>query len=164
MHMISAVAASTPTAWLYGVGSVVIGGAVVPFLLSVVPDAVALLVQRRRWQLLAGLVAATAAAIASLRWTMSLAMSTPTSYMVDWPQFVGLLFGVGMVVALWHGLPRVMRSILRRRREDRERVAPAPVIVEHSPKAPANAPLAPAPLLVAVVGPRFATEAIVLAD
>ena len=37
-------------------------------------------------------------------------------------ELIQLLFVVGLVVALWHGLPRTMRAVLRRRREDRERV------------------------------------------
>lgn len=121
MQTLSTVAAAAPSGWLYGVGSVLIGGAVVPFLLSVLPDAVALFVQRGRRRLLVGVVAATIAALAVLRGTLSLAMRTNSGYLVEWPAFVELLFGVGMVVALWHGLPRVMRAVLRRRHEDRER-------------------------------------------
>jgi MFS family permease len=122
MHTLSVVAATAPSGWLLSLGSVLLGGAVVPFLLSVIPDAVALLVQRRRWQVLAVVIAANAAALGGLNRMLALAMATDNGYLVNWPELIQLLFVVGLVVALWHGLPRTMRAVLRRRREDRERV------------------------------------------
>ena len=123
MHTLFAAPSALPSQWLFGISRVLIGGALLPFLLSVLLDALALGIQRQRWRLLVGLLAVVAATNGALTWTLSLAGTARSAYDVDWPQLVELLFGVGMVVALWHGIPRVMRSVLRRRREDRERLA-----------------------------------------
>jgi hypothetical protein len=153
-----------PSESLYGLASVLIGGALLPFLLSVLLDALALGIQRRRWGLLLGLLAATVATQCVLWWTLSLARTSPAAYEVHWSEFVGLLFCVGMVVALWHGIPRVMRSVLRRRREDQDRARPGAIAAE---PAVAELPLRewaataaqpPAPT------PDLAAEALALAD
>jgi hypothetical protein len=138
MHTPFAPVPAMPSEWLYGFGSVLIGGAVLPFLLSLLLDALALGIQRRRWRLLVGLLAVTGATQGSLWWTLSLARTSPTAYEVDWPEFVAILFGVGMVVALWHGMPRVLRAVLRRRREDRDRLDRSAVV--HEPGRPAPLP------------------------
>jgi hypothetical protein len=170
MHPPFAAAPAMPAEWLFGIGSVLIGGAVLPFLLSVLIDAVALGVQRRRWRLLVGLLAAVGATDGALSWTLSLARAPRAAYDVEWPHVVALLFGVGMVVALWHGIPRVMRSVLRRRGEDRERADRAAAVREPGsstelfplqPTAPAAAPEVAAPEAV-VLDP--APQALVLAD
>lgn len=132
---IDAAAATVPPGWSYGVAGIAVGGAVLPFLISLVPDAVALGVQRRRWRLLVGTLAAIGAAYGVLEWTLSLAVAASGGSQVVWPEFVELLFLAGLVVALWHGLPRVMRSVLRRRREDRESMMRAGVLA--APAAPA---------------------------
>ena len=116
-----------PPEWFYGLAAVAIGGAVLPALLSGLLDALALGIQRRRWRPLVRLVAAVAATDAALTWTLSRARTSPTAYEIHWPVFVALLFSVGMVVTLWHGIPRVMRAVRRRRREDREHLVLAAV-------------------------------------
>lgn len=120
MQLLPAATATMPSGWVDGFTSILLGGAVVPFLLSFLPDALALGLQRGRWRPLVGLLAASGSALACFSWTLSLAVASRTPCQVDWAEFAGLLFGAGLVVALWHGIPRVMRSVLRRRREDRE--------------------------------------------
>ena len=126
MQLLPAATATMPSGWVDGFTAVLLGGAVLPFLLSFLPDAFALGLQRGRWRPLLGLLAAIGSIAGCLSGTLSLAMTSGTPYRVDWAEFVGLLFGAGSVVALWHGIPRVMRSVLRRRREDREQGALAP--------------------------------------
>jgi hypothetical protein len=146
MQLLPAATATMPSGWVDGFTSILLGAAVVPFLLSLLLDALALGIQRGRWRPLLVLLAANGAGLGGLSWTLSLAMGSRTPYQVDWAEFVGLLFGVGSVVALWHGIPRVMRSVLRRRREDLAarggQVEPVVTAVE-APVADLGAPVAP---------------------
>jgi hypothetical protein len=153
MHVLAAVPAALPSGWVDGLTAVLVGGALVPVLLSVLPDALALGIQRGRWRLLIGLLAANGAAVGCLSWMLSLAMNSRSPYQVDWPEFVELLFGVGMVVALWHGLPRLMRAVRRRHQEDRDRSVLDPAIAAEDPSGTAE-PAPPAP----AAGPRLLAD------